>query len=64
MIKQHKIVIISSDEAFIRQIFTSKTTNTQIIDLNNDKQLASITKDDNKNIDLSLLAQLYELVRI
>jgi hypothetical protein len=64
MAGQTKMIIITSNEDLIRQFCANKTTNTQIIELDHDKQVAAMTSDDNNVINLSLLAELSELVRI
>jgi hypothetical protein len=64
MAGQTKMIIITSNEDLIQQLLTNKTTNTQIIELDHDKQVAAMTSDDNNVINLSLLAELSELVRI
>jgi hypothetical protein len=64
MATQTKMIIITSDENIIRQFSLNKTKNTHIIDLDNANQVTSIEKDDDNKINLDLLAQLSELVRI
>jgi hypothetical protein len=64
MATQTKMIIITSDEDIIRQFSLHKTKNTHMIDLDNANQVTSIEKDDNNTINLALLAQLSELVRI
>jgi len=64
MATQTKMIIITSDEDIIRQFSLNKTKNTHMIDLDNANQVTSIEKDDNNTINLALLAQLSELVRI
>ncbi|CAF1095278.1 unnamed protein product [Rotaria sordida] len=55
-----KMIIITSNEDVIRQFSLNKThNNTLIIDLDNEKQISSISK--NNSINLSVLAQLSEL---
>jgi hypothetical protein len=58
-----KMIIITSNEDIIRQFSLNKTTNTQIIDLDNHEEVNSITKDNNIR-DLAFLAELSEPVRI
>jgi uncharacterized protein with PIN domain len=60
MAGQTKMIIITSDEDVIRRFSLNKTTNTQIIDLDNNTQMISTVKD----INLDFLAQLSELVCI
>ncbi len=64
MTGQTKMIIITSDEDIIRQFSLNKTTNTHIIDLDNNKQVTSTAKDNNNIINLDILSQLSELVRI
>jgi hypothetical protein len=59
-----KMIIITSDEDIIRQFAFNKNKNTHIINLDNDKQATSTTKDNNHIIDLDFLAGLSQLVRI
>ncbi len=59
-----KIVIITSNEDIIRRFSLNKTTNTHIIDFDNNKQVTSTTIDNNNIINLTLLAELSQLVRI
>ncbi len=63
MANQTKMIIITADKDIIRRISANKTTNTQIIDLDNNKQLTPIGKDNDKIINLSFLAELSQLVR-
>jgi hypothetical protein len=60
MAGQTKMIIITSDEDVIHRFSLNKTTNTQIIDLDNNTQMISTVKD----INLDFLAQLSELVCI
>jgi hypothetical protein len=64
MAAQTKMIIITSNEDIIRQFSLNKTTNTHIVDLDNNQQVTSIAKDNNNIINLALLAELSELVRI
>jgi hypothetical protein len=64
MAGQTKMIIITSNEDFIRQLLTNRTTNTKIIDYDHDKQVGAMASDDNNVINLSFLAELSELVRI
>jgi hypothetical protein len=59
-----KMIIITSNEDLIRQFALNKSINTHIIDLDDNKQIPSITTNDSNSIDLGLLAHLSELVRI
>jgi hypothetical protein len=61
---QTKMIIITSNEDLIRQFSLNKSSNTQIIDLDNNNQITSVSKDNDNIINLALLAQLSELVRI
>jgi hypothetical protein len=61
---QTKMIIITSDEDIIRQFALNKTKNTRIIDLDNNKQMTSITQNNNNIIDLDFLAELSQQVRI
>ncbi len=60
MAGQTKMIIITSDEDVIHRFSLNKTTNTQIIDLDNNTQMISTVKD----INLDFLVQLSELVCI
>jgi hypothetical protein len=64
MATQRKMIIIMSNEDIIRQFSLDKTKNTHIIYLDDANQVTSIEKDDNNTINVALLAQLNELVRI
>jgi hypothetical protein len=64
MMTETKMIIITSNEDIIRQFSFNKTINTHIINLNDDKQTASIEKDNNNNINLAFFAGLSELVCI
>jgi hypothetical protein len=61
---QTKMIIITSDEDIIRQFCLNKTKNTYIIDLDNDKQVKTTANDANNIMNMALLAELSELVRI
>jgi hypothetical protein len=61
---QTKMIIITSNEDVIRQFSLNNTTNTHVIDLDNDKQATSIAKDNNNIINMALLAELSQLVCI
>jgi hypothetical protein len=64
MAGQTKMIIITSDADVIRQFCANKTTNTQIIELDHDKQVTTMAADDNNIINLPFLAELSQLVRI
>jgi hypothetical protein len=64
MAGETKMIIITSNEDLIQQLSTKKTTNTHIIDLDDEKQVTAMTKDNNNMINLALLAELSEIVRI
>jgi hypothetical protein len=64
MASQTKMIIITSDEDIIRQFAFNKNKNTHIIDLDNNKQMASTAQNNNNIIDLDFLAELSQLVRI
>jgi hypothetical protein len=63
MTGQTKMIFITSDEDLISQISSKKSTNTHIIDLDDEKQMSSIKKVNNNNINLAL-AELSQLVCI
>ncbi len=58
-----KMIFITSDEDLISQISSKKSTNTHIIDLDDDKQVSTIIKVNNNSINLAL-AELSQLVCI
>ncbi len=64
MAGETKMIIITSNEDLIQQLSTKKSTNTHIIDLDDEKQVTAMTKDNNNMINLALLAELSEIVRI
>ncbi len=64
MAGQTKMIIITSNEDLIRQFCANKTTNTQIIELDHDKQATAMAEDDNNITKLAFLARSSELVRI
>jgi len=64
MAGETKMIIITSNEDLIQQLSTKKTTNTHIIDLDDEKQVTAMTKDNNNMINLAFLAELSEIVRI
>jgi hypothetical protein len=64
MTGQTKMIIITSNEDIIRQFSFNKTTNTHIIDLDNNKQMVPIEKDSNNSVNLAFFAGLSELVCI
>jgi hypothetical protein len=61
MATQTKMIIITADEDLIRQFSLNKSRNTQIIDLDTNKQITSIGDND---ININVLAELSQLVRI
>jgi hypothetical protein len=64
MAGQTKMIIITSNEDLIRQFCANKTTNTQIIKLDHDKQVTTMAEDDSNITNLAFLAELSELVRV
>ena len=58
------MIIITSNEDVIRQFSSNKNRNTQIIDLGDDQQVTSGANNNNNTVNLALLAELSELVRI
>jgi hypothetical protein len=64
MAGQTKMIIITSNEDIIRQFSLNKSNNTQIIDLDNNKQVTSIENDQDNHINMNLLAELSQLVCI
>jgi hypothetical protein len=64
MTGQTKMIIITSDEDIIRKFSLNKTKNTQIIDLDNDKQTTSNETNVNNMIHIALLAELSQPVCI
>ncbi len=58
------MIIITSNEDIIREFSSKKNKNTQIIDLGNDQQVTSTAINNNNTVNLALLAELSELVRI
>jgi hypothetical protein len=64
MTGQTKMIIITSNEDLIRQFCANKTTNTQIIELDHDKQVTTMPEDDNNIINLPFIAELSRLVSI
>ncbi len=64
MAGQTKMIIITSNEDIIRQFSLNKSKNTQIIDLDNNKQVTSIENDQDNHINMNLLAELSQLVCI
>jgi hypothetical protein len=63
MARPTKMIFITTNQELISQIASKKSTNTHIIDLDDDKQVSSITKVNNNNINLTL-AELSKLVCI
>jgi len=59
-----KMIVITSDEDVIRKLSLNKTINTQIIELDNDNEMALMAKNDHNIINLAFLAELSELVCI
>jgi hypothetical protein len=64
MAGQTQMIIITSNEDIIRQFALNKITNTHIIDLDNGKQVTSITNNNNSITDLAFFAGLSEQVCI
>jgi hypothetical protein len=64
MAGQTKMIIITSNEDIIRQFSLNNSKNTQIIDLDNNKQVTSIENDQDNHINMNLLAELSQLVCI
>jgi hypothetical protein len=64
MTGQTKMIIITSNEDLIRKLSLNKTINTQIIELDHDKQVTAMAEDDNNIINLPFPAELSQLVRI
>ncbi len=64
MAARTRIIILTSNEDIIRQFSLNRTKNTQIIDLDNDKQIAPIENDQNDHINMNLLAEFSQFVRI
>jgi hypothetical protein len=64
MAGQTKMIIITSNEDIIRQFSLNNSKNTQIIDLDNNKQVTSIENDEDNHINMNLLAELSQLVCI
>ncbi|CAF1046030.1 unnamed protein product [Adineta steineri] len=57
-----KMLIITSDEDLIRQAFQKKNTNTQVIQLDNNKPITSINNNDNNYMNnIDFLKELAEL---
>ena len=63
MLSRTKMVIITSNEDIIQQFSLNKSEKTQIIDLDEDFDLTSLSTDQKNLTDLAFLAQLSELVR-
>jgi hypothetical protein len=64
MTGQTKMIIITSNEDLIRKLSLNKTINTQIIELDHDKQVTAMAEDDNNIINLPFPAELSQLVPI
>ncbi len=64
MTVQTKIIFITSDEDLVRQISLNKTTNTHIIDLDNDEQMISTKLNDNNTIISTFCTDLSKQVCI
>jgi len=64
MASHTKMIVITSDEDVIRKLSLNKTINTQIIELDDDNEMALMAKNDHNIINLAFLAELSELVRI
>ncbi len=58
------MIVITSDEDVIRKLSLNKTINTQIIELDDDNEMALMAKNDHNIINLAFLAEFSELVRI
>jgi hypothetical protein len=58
------MIVITSDEDVIRKLSLNKKINTQIIELDDDNEMALMAKNDHNIINLAFLAELSELVRI
>jgi hypothetical protein len=59
-----KMIVITSDEDVIRKLSLNKSINTQIIELDDDNEMALMAKNDHNIINLAFLAELSELVCI
>ncbi len=64
MASHTKMIVITSDEDVIRKLSLNKKINTQIIELDDDNEMALMAKNDHNIINLAFLAELSELVRI
>jgi hypothetical protein len=64
MAGETKMIIITSNEDFVRRLDVIKTKNTQIIDLDNAKEVTLTANDNNNIINLGFLAELSEPVCI
>jgi hypothetical protein len=64
MARHTKMIVITSDEDVIRKLSLNKTINTQIIELDDDNEMALMAKNDHNIMNLASLAELSELVRI
>jgi hypothetical protein len=58
------MIIITSNEDLIEQYSLKNSSNTCIIDLDENNSMNSISKDNNNFLDLTFLAQLSEFVCI
>lgn len=63
---QTKMIFITSNEDLVRQISSYESTNTYIIDLDDDKQMSLLINNNNNNniFNLSSLTELSQLVCI
>ncbi len=64
MNNQAKMIIITSNEDLIEQYSLKNSSNTCIIDLDENNSTNLISKDNNNFLDLTFLAQLSEFVCI
>jgi hypothetical protein len=62
MAGETKMIIITSNEDLIQQLSTKKTSNTRIIDLDDETQMTAMGNTNTTN--LAFLAELSEIVRI
>lgn len=62
MATQTKMIIITSDEDLIRQFSSTKSKNTHVIDLEDDRLDQSIDTNNRTLVNMALLAELSKLV--
>ena len=62
MTTQTKVMIVTTDEDFIRLISSAKQLNTTIVDLDKNNQSTSTNNHNATIIDLAILAQLFNKV--